>query len=227
MLIPQDYVKDPDEIYRQSFATIWAEAGLSVLPAELQAVAERMVHACGMTGFRRRSPGTMIQERGAGPGEVAHRRTGHHAGWWRSASSAAPWGRARRSARLTIRRADLARRRNHHPRRSDRRAGFGRRDRRPAAVAIGNAPTALSTIDLAGGGRRGRRRSRWGAFPVGFVALHRHPRRPDRPLPGICPIGHAGTNGSGGKKAMAAPPPSMPLPEIRGARYHDALAEHH
>jgi precorrin-8X/cobalt-precorrin-8 methylmutase len=47
--MPRDYVKDPAEIYRQSFATIEAEAGLDRLPASLRAVARRMIHACGMT----------------------------------------------------------------------------------------------------------------------------------------------------------------------------------
>ena len=45
----RDYVKDPAEIYRQSFATIEAEARLDVLPEQLRAVARRMIHACGMT----------------------------------------------------------------------------------------------------------------------------------------------------------------------------------
>jgi precorrin-8X/cobalt-precorrin-8 methylmutase len=43
------YIRDPAEIYRRSFATIEAEAGLSSLPAWLQPVARRMIHACGMT----------------------------------------------------------------------------------------------------------------------------------------------------------------------------------
>src|SRR5262245_2892099 len=47
--MPRDYVKDPAEIYRQSFATIEAEARLDVLPEPLRAVARRMIHACGMT----------------------------------------------------------------------------------------------------------------------------------------------------------------------------------
>jgi precorrin-8X/cobalt-precorrin-8 methylmutase len=47
--MPRDYVKDPAEIYRQSFATIEAEARLDLLPASLRAVARRMIHACGMT----------------------------------------------------------------------------------------------------------------------------------------------------------------------------------
>jgi precorrin-8X/cobalt-precorrin-8 methylmutase len=47
--MPRDYVKDPAEIYRQSFATIEAEARLDVLPEPLRVVARRMIHACGMT----------------------------------------------------------------------------------------------------------------------------------------------------------------------------------
>jgi precorrin-8X/cobalt-precorrin-8 methylmutase len=47
--MPRDYVKDPAEIYRQSFATIEAEARLDGFPASLRAVARRMIHACGMT----------------------------------------------------------------------------------------------------------------------------------------------------------------------------------
>ena len=43
------YLRDPAEIYRRSFATIRAEADLSPLPAPLQDVAVRMIHACGMT----------------------------------------------------------------------------------------------------------------------------------------------------------------------------------
>jgi precorrin-8X/cobalt-precorrin-8 methylmutase len=43
-----DYVRDGAEIYRQSFATIRAEAELGGLPADLAQVAVRMIHACGM-----------------------------------------------------------------------------------------------------------------------------------------------------------------------------------
>lgn len=46
--MPRDYLKDPAAIYRQSFATIEAEAGLARLPLALRAVARRMIHACGM-----------------------------------------------------------------------------------------------------------------------------------------------------------------------------------
>ena len=42
------YLRDPDAIYAQSFATIRAEADLSNLPAGLHDIAIRMIHACGM-----------------------------------------------------------------------------------------------------------------------------------------------------------------------------------
>jgi precorrin-8X/cobalt-precorrin-8 methylmutase len=43
-----DYIRDGAEIYRHSFATIRAEADLAVLPHDLEPVAVRMVHSCGM-----------------------------------------------------------------------------------------------------------------------------------------------------------------------------------
>ncbi len=46
-----DYLKDPQEIYTRSFAIVRAEANLSHLPASLEPVAVRMIHACGMTGI--------------------------------------------------------------------------------------------------------------------------------------------------------------------------------
>ena len=42
-----DYEHDGAEIYRQSFATIRAEADLSRLPDDVARVAVRMIHACG------------------------------------------------------------------------------------------------------------------------------------------------------------------------------------
>jgi precorrin-8X/cobalt-precorrin-8 methylmutase len=46
---PLRYERDPHEIYRQSFATIRANARLDLLPADLHDVAIRLVHSCGMT----------------------------------------------------------------------------------------------------------------------------------------------------------------------------------
>jgi precorrin isomerase len=44
-----DYIRDGNEIYRQSFAIIRAEANLSVLAPDVAKVAVRLIHACGMT----------------------------------------------------------------------------------------------------------------------------------------------------------------------------------
>jgi precorrin-8X/cobalt-precorrin-8 methylmutase len=43
------YQRDGAAIYRESFATIRAETDLSSVPADLEAVVVRMIHACGMT----------------------------------------------------------------------------------------------------------------------------------------------------------------------------------
>ena len=43
------YLRDPDAIYAQSFATIEAEADLSRFTGPLRDIVIRMIHACGMT----------------------------------------------------------------------------------------------------------------------------------------------------------------------------------
>src|SRR5262245_16652762 len=43
------YLRDPEEIYAQSFAIIRAEAELEGLPAAIASIAERLMHASGMT----------------------------------------------------------------------------------------------------------------------------------------------------------------------------------
>jgi len=42
-----DYLRDPEAIYRESFAAIRRETDLSALPEEMHPLALRMVHACG------------------------------------------------------------------------------------------------------------------------------------------------------------------------------------
>ena len=42
------YLRDPEQIYRQSFATIAAESDLSNIVPEARAIAIRMIHACGI-----------------------------------------------------------------------------------------------------------------------------------------------------------------------------------
>ncbi|NJR16642.1 MAG: precorrin-8X methylmutase [Calothrix sp. CSU_2_0] len=43
------YIRDANEIYRNSFAIIRAEANLDILPPDVAKVAVRLIHACGMT----------------------------------------------------------------------------------------------------------------------------------------------------------------------------------
>ncbi|GAB2453434.1 precorrin-8X methylmutase [Streptomyces incanus] len=63
---PYDYEKDGAAIYRQSFATIRAEADLAALPADVSQVAVRMIHACGMVD--------LVRDLGHTPGVVARAR---------------------------------------------------------------------------------------------------------------------------------------------------------
>ncbi|MEV7234601.1 precorrin-8X methylmutase [Streptomyces sp. NPDC051020] len=62
------YEKDGPAIYRQSFATIRAEADLAGLPADISQVAVRMIHACGMVDLVRDidfTPGVVAGARAA------------------------------------------------------------------------------------------------------------------------------------------------------------------
>jgi precorrin-8X/cobalt-precorrin-8 methylmutase len=58
-----DYIRDGSAIYDKSFATIRAEADLSAIPADLEKVAVRLIHACGMTDI--------AQDLAASPGAAA------------------------------------------------------------------------------------------------------------------------------------------------------------
>ncbi len=44
-----DYIRDGNAIYEKSFATIRSETNLAILPTDLETVAVRLIHACGMT----------------------------------------------------------------------------------------------------------------------------------------------------------------------------------
>ncbi len=67
-MMQYDYIRDGQEIYRQSFATIGAEADLSRFsPAEAE-LAVRMIHACGMVEAANHfhfAPGFVEAARGA------------------------------------------------------------------------------------------------------------------------------------------------------------------
>ena len=45
--LPNDYLRDPKAIYRESFAAISGDADVGALPEEMRAVALRVAHACG------------------------------------------------------------------------------------------------------------------------------------------------------------------------------------
>ena len=45
--MPFDYLRDPDAIYRESFAAISSTAEVGALPDDMRAVALRVAHACG------------------------------------------------------------------------------------------------------------------------------------------------------------------------------------
>ncbi|MFE7193385.1 precorrin-8X methylmutase [Kitasatospora sp. NPDC057541] len=67
-----EYEKDGAAIYRQSFATIRAEADLAALPADVSQVAVRMIHACGMVD--------LVEDLVYSPGVVASARAALRAG---------------------------------------------------------------------------------------------------------------------------------------------------
>ena len=50
MAVSYDYIRQPAEIYAHSFAIVREEARLDRLPveADMEAVAIRLIHACGM-----------------------------------------------------------------------------------------------------------------------------------------------------------------------------------
>ena len=57
-----DYVRDPAEITRRSFAAIRREADLSHIPGDIVPLALRMIHACGMTDL----VADLVYSKGAG-----------------------------------------------------------------------------------------------------------------------------------------------------------------
>lgn len=67
-----EYEKDGASIYRQSFATIRAEADLAALPADVSQVAVRMIHACGMVD--------LVEDLVYSPGVVASARKALNSG---------------------------------------------------------------------------------------------------------------------------------------------------
>ncbi|MEV4317359.1 precorrin-8X methylmutase [Actinocrispum sp. NPDC049592] len=162
------YVRDGAEIYRQSFATIRAEADLGGLPADVAQVAVRMVHACGMVD--------LVRDISFSPNAVAAARAALRAGapiLCDAQMVAAGVTRRRLPAdnevvcmladpRVPALAAELSNTRSV--------AGFELlRDRLGGSVvAIGNAPTALfHLLDMIAGGAP--KPAAVLGIPVGFV----------------------------------------------------------
>ena len=165
--MPRDYVKDPAEIYRLSFATIEAEARLDGLPVPLRAVARRMIHACGMTD--------LVDDLAWADDPVAAARHALQAGApiladAQMVASGIIRGRFPKTDIVCViaqeRVAETARRLGTT--RSAAAVELWRGRLQGAIVAIGNAPTALfHLLDMVEGG--GPRPAAIFAFPVGFV----------------------------------------------------------
>jgi precorrin-8X/cobalt-precorrin-8 methylmutase len=177
------YERDGAAIYRASFATIRREADLSRVPAALERVAVRMIHACGMTD--------LADDLAWSPGFAAGAEAALAGGapvLCDSSMVAAGIARSRLPAGndvvCTLR----------DPRVAGLAAGLGTtrtaasvelwRDRMDGAlVAVGNAPTALfHLLDIVAAGAA--RPAAVIGVPVGFVgaaeskaALARHPSR--------------------------------------------------
>ncbi len=164
----QDYLRDPAEIYRRSFATISAEVDLTPLPADIAAVAKRLIHACGMTDI---VPDLRYSDDVAGAARTALDNGAPVI--VDGAMTAAGIIRARLPAAneviCTLHDAEIpARAEAAGTTRSAAAVDLWGARLGGAVVAIGNAPTALfRLIELIAGG--GPRPAAIFAFPVGFV----------------------------------------------------------
>jgi precorrin-8X/cobalt-precorrin-8 methylmutase len=162
-----DYLRDPAEIYRRSFAAIRAEAKLDALPADIAALALRMIHACGMTDIvddLQYSPGAGD----AGRAAIARATIFCDSHMVASGIQA---GRLTDPSRVICALDAPATRRIAEAERTTRSAAavsLWRADLAGSIVAIGNAPTALYRLleELDAGAPRPALIL---GFPVGFV----------------------------------------------------------
>ncbi|MDF1720474.1 MAG: precorrin-8X methylmutase [Minwuia sp.] len=68
---PLAYERDPDAIYRQSFATVTAESDLTALDPVMHPIATRLIHACGMVDI---APSIAVSDDAVAAGIAAIRR---------------------------------------------------------------------------------------------------------------------------------------------------------
>ena len=194
-----DYLRDPAEIYRRSFAAIREECDLSRLPPDLGAVALRLVHACGMPDI--------VADLAASPGAAAAGRAALEVGAAVvcDAHMVAHGIQRRRLPRgnAVICTLDDPTARSRAASERTTRSAAAVAAWRPylagAIVAIGNAPTALFRLleELDAGAPRP-------ALILGF------------------PVGFIGAAES--KAALASDPRGVPFITVHGRRGGSALA---
>ncbi len=160
-----EYLRQPEEIYRRSFATINAEADLDNVPADIGPLAIRIIHACGMIDI----VNDLRFSRGAG--EAGRTALGQGATVLVDASMV---GSGIIGSRLpaankvicTLDQVDRSVRLNDT--RSARAVELWRDNLKGSVVAIGNAPTALfRLLEIIAGGAP--KPALILGFPVGFV----------------------------------------------------------
>jgi precorrin-8X/cobalt-precorrin-8 methylmutase len=154
-----DYLRDPEAIYRQSFAAIRREVDLTDMPESLHAIALRLVHACGRPEIVRDL---------AWRGDPAAAAKGVRTIFVDATMVAA--GITRLSARCTLndpRVPGLAK--EHGTTRSAAAVDLWRDGLAGAVVAIGNAPTALFRLLEILAEPNPPQPAAIFAFPVGFV----------------------------------------------------------
>jgi precorrin-8X/cobalt-precorrin-8 methylmutase len=163
-----DYVRNPAEIYRRSWAAIRAEVDLARLPPDIAALALRLVHACGMPDI--------VDDLAFSPGAATAGRNALAAGaavLCDSAMVAAGIIRAGLPARNAVictldAESATARAEAEQTTRSAAAVALWRPHLGGAVAAIGNAPTALFRLleELDSGAPKPALIL---GFPVGFV----------------------------------------------------------
>ena len=194
-----DYLRDPEAIYRASFAAIRREAGIERLPDEMQALATRLVHACAMPDI--------LDELAWTPGAIEAGRRALAGGGAVLVDSLMVAGGIRRD-RLpadnrivcTLRNPGVAERAAAgSTTRSAAAVELWRDHLSGAVVAIGNAPTALfRLLELLD--EDAPRPALVLAFPVGFIGA------------------------AEAKEALIARQPALPHIALRGRRGGSGLA---
>jgi precorrin-8X/cobalt-precorrin-8 methylmutase len=206
-----DYLRDPDAIYAESFATIAREADLSAFGPATRSIAVRVIHSCGMTD--------VVNDLRISANFVEAARAGiTHSGVILVDAEMVRHGIITRKAPANLRvlcflndprTPQLAEK--QRTTRSAAAVTLWRDHLKDAVVVVGNAPTALFALLEAIDSGADRPAAIVG-FPVGFVGaaeskeeLHRNPRG----------IEYATILGRRGGSAMAAAVVNALFPEDR------------